>query len=65
MIGPRGEKRPDDPIANAVHVARLAAGEAQEVYVRTPEGQRNGTCKGSVVTRNQPHGVKQRFRDDD
>ena len=33
MIGPHGEKRPDDPIANAVHIARLATGEAEELYV--------------------------------
>ena len=33
MIGPHGEKRPDDPNANAVHIARLATGEAEEQYV--------------------------------
>ena len=30
MIGPHGEKRPGNPIANAVHVAKLATGEAEE-----------------------------------
>lgn len=33
MIGPHGEKRPDDPIANAVHIARLATRETEEQYV--------------------------------
>ena len=43
MIGPHGEKRPDDPIANAVHIARLATGEAEEQYVercKPSEGKR-------------------------
>ena len=29
--GPNGEKRPKDPIARAVHVARIATGEIEEV----------------------------------
>lgn len=33
--GPKGEKRPADVIGNAVHVMRIATGEAQEEY----EGQ--------------------------
>ena len=32
-IGPHGEKRPGNVIANAVHVAKLATGEAEEEYV--------------------------------
>ena len=31
MIGPNGEKRPGDTIANALHVAKIATGEAEEV----------------------------------
>lgn len=30
--GPKGEKRPADVIANAVHVMQVATGEAQEEY---------------------------------
>lgn len=33
MVGPRGEKRPGDVIANAVLAARIATGEAEEEYV--------------------------------
>ncbi len=33
--GPKGERRPADVIANAVHVMRVATGEAEETY----EGQ--------------------------
>ncbi len=31
--GPHGEKRPADPVANALHVAKLLTGEAEETYV--------------------------------
>ena len=43
MIGPHGEKRPADTAANALHVARLATGEAEETCVDTtkqPGGKR-------------------------
>ena len=43
-IGPNGEKRPADVIANAVHVMRIATGEADETYVNA--GQREGGRKG-------------------
>ena len=33
VIGPRGEKRPQSTTANAVHVARIALGLAEEEYV--------------------------------
>ena len=29
-VGPNGEKRPKDPIARAVHVAKIATGEIEE-----------------------------------
>ena len=45
--GPNGEKRPADPIANAVHVARLATGEVEETYVN--RGQSQGGRKGGVA----------------
>ena len=31
-IGPTGEWRPDDPIACAVHVAKIATGQIEETY---------------------------------
>ena len=33
-IGPNGEKRPADVIANAVHVAKIATGEAVETHAK-------------------------------
>ena len=42
-IGPNGEKRPADPIANALLVAKIATGEAEETYV---SNRRRGGLKG-------------------
>ena len=33
-IGPNGEKRPEDPIAAAVMVMKIATGQIEEEYVR-------------------------------
>ena len=33
VIGPNGEIRPSDPIANAILVAKISVGEAEEKYV--------------------------------
>ncbi len=45
--GPKGEKRPADTIANAVHVMRVATGEAEESYASA--GQREGGKKGGAA----------------
>ena len=37
MKGPKGEWRPDDPVRCAVHVARIATGQAEEVF-EAPRG---------------------------
>ena len=42
--GPNGEKRPADVVANAVHVMRVATGEAEEEYV--DQAKRKGGLKG-------------------
>ena len=47
MIGPNGEKRPADVIANAVHVAKIATGEIEEEYVDTAKQQ--GGRKGAAA----------------
>lgn len=44
MIGPNGEKRPADPVANALHVAKVLTGEAEEQYV--DEAKRRGGIDG-------------------
>lgn len=46
-IGPKGQKRPADPVANAVHVMRVATGKAEETYVNA--GQRKGGKRGGQV----------------
>ena len=53
MIGPNGEKRPGDAIANALHVAKIATGEAGEVYVdesKRPGGQKGGRARAAAMT---------------
>ena len=37
-IGPDGEKRPTDVIANTVHVMRVGTGEAEETCVNPGKG---------------------------
>ena len=41
--GPNGEKRPADPIANAVHVMRIATGQIED---ELPAATRAGGLKG-------------------
>ena len=53
MIGPNGEKRPGDAIANALHVAKIATGEAEEVYVdasKRPGGKKGGRARADALT---------------
>ncbi len=40
-VGPRGEKRPRDVIANAIHVMRVATREIEDEYVN-PEQSAGG-----------------------
>lgn len=49
-VGPNGEKRPAGVIANAVLVAKLATGEAQEEYVRDRKGDKKKPAKKQVST---------------
>ena len=46
MIGPNGQKRPNDVIANAVLAARIATGEAEEEYADRSRQDRGrlGAC---------------------
>ena len=53
MIGPNGEKRPGDALSNALHVARLATGEAEETCVDTAKqrgGQKGGKARAAALT---------------
>jgi hypothetical protein len=56
MIGPNGEKRPGDTIANALHVAKVATGEVEEAYVdatRQPGGRKGGRARATAMTPEQ------------
>ena len=41
--GPNGEKRPADTVANAIHVAKIATGDAED---EMPSARRNGGLVG-------------------
>ena len=51
--GPHGEKRPAAPMANALHVAKLLTGEAEETYVdpdRQTGGRKGGQARAEALT---------------
>ena len=48
-VGPNGEKRPNGVIANAVLVAKLATGEAQEEYVPGSKGDKKPRPRKKLV----------------
>ena len=51
-IGPNGEKRPADTLANALKVARIATGEETEEYVsKTRNG---GVARAAALTSEPP-----------
>ena len=52
-IGPNGEKRPADTLANALHVAKLLTGEAREEYIdeaRQANGRRGGAARAEALS---------------
>lgn len=49
--GPKGEKRPADVIGNAVHVMRIATGEAAEDFGATPNRAKGGRKGGKARAR--------------
>jgi hypothetical protein len=55
--GPKGEKRPSDPIANAVRIARIATGEEPEELTDDGKdaaavslGRRGGKARAEKMT---------------
>lgn len=40
--GPQGQKRPADVIGNAVHIAKIAAGEIEETMLEQPVKRNSG-----------------------
>ena len=58
--GPRGEKRPADVIGNAVTVARIATGEAEEKFAHDDKdpaavamGRKGGQARARNVSKNR------------
>ena len=55
--GPKGEKRPADVIGNAVHVMRIATGEAIEDLGKAPKrakgGIKGGKARAAALTPEQ------------
>ena len=53
-VGPNGEKRPKSAHANAVRVAKILTGEAEEEYVEPPKEERRrreSNPDGTLATR--------------
>lgn len=49
--GPKGEKRPADVVSNAVHVMRIATGEAEEDFGKVPQRAKGGRKGGKARAR--------------
>lgn len=52
-IGPNGEKRPADVVANAVHIMRVATGEAADEYVdarKRKAGLKGGPARAQALS---------------
>lgn len=52
--GPKGQKRPADVIANAVHVMKIATGEAEDTRqsdVAAALGRKGGTARATALSK--------------
>ena len=52
MIGPNGEKRPGNVLANALRVAQIATGEVEEEYInreRQEAGRKGGAARAEKL----------------
>ena len=52
-IGPNGERRPSNPVAAGVLIAKLATGEAKEEHVdleRQARGKKGGEARAAALT---------------
>lgn len=45
-VGPKGQKRPADTVANAIRVAKIVTGEAEEEFVAKPEKNEDAAALG-------------------
>jgi len=61
-IGPNGEKRPADPIANAVRIGQIATRQAEETYVNRGQsagGRKGGKSRAAAMTAQQRQKIAQ------
>ena len=62
VVGPNGEKRPADTLANALLVAKIATGEVQEEYVdetKRAGGRAGGRARAEALTPEQRKTIAQ------
>lgn len=50
--GPNGQTRPADVVANAVHIARIATGEIEDIQLRQPAKRASGLAGAAARQRN-------------
>ena len=65
-IGPNGEKRPSNPVAAGVLIARIATGEAEEEYVdqeRRARGRKGGVARAAALTPTERKRISKRAID--
>ena len=52
LKGPQGQRRPADVIGNAVHLARIATGEAQETTLAHPAKRNSDLARAKPPVQN-------------
>ena len=50
--GPQGQKRPADVVGNAVHIAKIATGEQEEMSLTQPAKRASGLAGASARQEN-------------
>ena len=55
--GPKGEKRPSDPIAQAVMIGRIATGEVEDTKTGKPARARGGKARAAALTPTERHDI--------
>ena len=53
LKGPKGQKRQTDVIANAVHIMRIATGEAKEELRSSTRRSRGGRARAKALTKTE------------
>lgn len=59
--GPKGQRRPADTVSNAILVAKIAVGDAEEDFGKAPGRARSGKAGGSARARALTREERQRI----